>query len=91
MSAGRFPRRSALNDIIKRGLEAASFPFQLEPVGLDRGDGKRPDGITLFPFQSGKCLIWNSTCTCTFSPGNIVSSAINPGSAATLAENSKVS
>ena len=30
---------------------------QLEPVGLDRGDGKRPDDITLFPFQSGKSLI----------------------------------
>ena len=91
LSAGRFPRHSALNDIIKRGLDAAGFPSQLEPVGLDRGDGKRPDGITLFPFQSGKSLIWDATCTCTFSPGNIVSSAINPGSAATLAENSKVS
>ena len=40
LSAGRFPRHSALNDIIKRGLETAGFPSQLEPVGLDRGDGK---------------------------------------------------
>ena len=61
MSAGRFPRHSALNDIIKRALDAAGFPFQLEPVGLDRGEGKRPDGITLFPFQSGKSLIWDAT------------------------------
>ena len=30
--------------------DAAGFPSQLEPVGLERGDGKRPDGITLFPF-----------------------------------------
>ena len=30
--------------------EVAGFPSQLEPVGLDRGDGKRPDCITLFPF-----------------------------------------
>ena len=34
LSAGRFPRHSALNDIIKRGLGAAGFPSQLEPVGL---------------------------------------------------------
>ena len=90
MSAGRFPRHSALNDIIKRGLGAAGFPSQLEPVGLDRGDGKRPDGITLFPFRSGKSLIWDATCTCTFSSGNLISSAINPGSAAASAEASKV-
>ena len=30
LSAGRFPRHSALNDIIKRGLETAGFTSQLE-------------------------------------------------------------
>ena len=45
--------------------DAAGFPSQLEPVGLDRGDGKRPYGITLFPFRSGKYPIWDVTCTCT--------------------------
>ena len=89
-SAGRFPRHSALNDAIKRGLESAGFPSQLEPVGLDRGDGKRPDGITLFPFHHGKALLWDATCTDTFSPGNLVSSAVSPGSAARSAEESKV-
>ena len=90
LSAGRFPRHSALNDIIKRSLETAGFPSQLEPVGLDRGDGKRPDGITLFPFKSGKSLIWDATCSCTFCPSNIVSSTISPGSAAASAETSKI-
>ena len=89
-SAGRFPRHAALNDVIKRGLEAAGFPSQLEPVGLDRGDGKRPDGLTLFPFKSGKALVWDATCTDTFSPGNIVSSAVDPGAAARSAEENKV-
>ena len=90
LSAGRFPRHSALNDVVKRGLEAAGFPSQLEPVGLDRGDGKRPDGITMFPFKSGKALIWDATCTDSFSPGNIISSAVDPGSAARAAEELKV-
>ena len=53
-SAGRFPRHSALNGIIKRALSSAGFNAVLEPVGLDRGDGKRPDGMTVFPFSTGK-------------------------------------
>ncbi|XP_029656497.1 uncharacterized protein LOC115230450 [Octopus sinensis] len=48
-SAGRFPRHSAANDIIKRAMDAAGFHSQLEPAGLDRGDGKRPDGVTIYP------------------------------------------
>ena len=38
-SAGRLPRNSALNDIIKRALSSAGFNAVLEPVGFDRGDG----------------------------------------------------
>ena len=55
-SAGRCPRHSAVNDIVKRGLVTAGIPAMLEPVGLDRGNGKCPDGITVFPFSQGKSL-----------------------------------
>ena len=67
-SAGRLPRHSALNDIIKRTLSSAGFNVVLEPVGLDGGDGKRPDGMTVFPFSRGKCLIWDCTSVDSFSP-----------------------
>ena len=60
-SAGRLPRHSALNDIIRRALSSAGFNAVLEPVGLDRGDGKRPDGMTVFPFSRGKYHIWDCT------------------------------
>ncbi|KAG1671518.1 hypothetical protein GQR58_016407 [Nymphon striatum] len=53
-SEGRFPRHSAINDIVKRALGVAGFAFQLESVGLDRGDGKIPDGLTTFPYKMGK-------------------------------------
>ena len=56
------------HDIIKRALSSAGFNAVLEPVGLDRGDGKHPDGITVFPFSRRKCLIWDSTCVNSFSP-----------------------
>ena len=65
LSAGRLPRHSALNDI-KRALSSAGFNAVLEPVGLDRGDGKRPDGMTMFPFSMEKCLISDSTCVDSF-------------------------
>ena len=33
-SAGRHPRHSMINDIVKRALASAGLPSQLEPVGL---------------------------------------------------------
>jgi hypothetical protein len=33
----------------------------LEPNGLSRDDGKRPDGMTLVPWIKGQPLVWNVT------------------------------
>ena len=88
-SAGRHPRHTALNDIIKRSLQSAGVPSVLEPVGVDRGDGRRPDGITVFPFASGRCLCWDATCVDTYAESNINNSAVEPGSAARGAEDAK--
>ena len=85
-SAGRLPRHSALNDIIKRALSSAGFNAVLEPIGLDRGDGKRPDGMTVFPFSRGKCLIWDCACVDSFPPSALALTATEPGSASRSAE-----
>ena len=85
-SAGSFPRHAAIIDITKRALDAAGFHSVLEPVNLDRGDGRRPDGITVFPFRRGKALVWDATCTDTFAPSDLFFSATNPGSAYIAAE-----
>ena len=45
-SAGRFPRHTAINNIIKISLDTAGLHSILEPVDLDRGDGRRQDGVT---------------------------------------------
>ena len=45
--AGRSIRHHKLNDIIHRALTRASTPSVLEPPGLSRTDGKRPDWLTL--------------------------------------------
>ena len=89
LSAGRLPRHAALNDTVKRALLSAGMPSILEPAGLDRGDGRRPDGMTTFPFSSGRCLIWDSTCVDTYADYVIHKSATQAGSAAQAAENRK--
>ncbi|CAG9125496.1 unnamed protein product [Plutella xylostella] len=42
-SAGRIARHAALNDTIRRALARANVPATLEPSGIMRDDGKRPD------------------------------------------------
>ena len=89
LNAGRFPRHTALNDGIARALRKAGLPSVLEPPGLDRGDGKRPDGITLAPFSRGMSLCWDSTCVNTYAESALNNSALEPGAAASAAEESK--
>ena len=55
-SSGRSTRHQQINDAIWRDLKRADVPSTKEPAGLLRGDGKRPDGLTLVPWQSGRSL-----------------------------------
>ena len=86
---GRHPRHAAINEIIFHALKSSHTPSYIEPYGLNRGDGKRPDGITIFPFSQGKCLCWDATCVNTFGESVINETAIESGQAAAKAENSK--
>ncbi|KAG1657819.1 hypothetical protein GQR58_023221 [Nymphon striatum] len=88
-SEGRFPRHGAINDIDKRALGVAGFPLQLEPVGLDRGDRKTPDGLTTFPYKMGKSMVWDVTVVDSYAATSINASAIKASSAAANAEEAK--
>ena len=81
-SEGRHYRHSALNDIAHRALTTAHIPSRLEPTGVSRVDGKRPDGITLVPWKRGKLLVWDATCSDTYA-------ARGPGIVAAAAESRK--
>ena len=78
-SADHFPRHANLNDVVKRALAAAGIPSWLEPVGLDRGNGRQPDCFTVFPYSLGRSLCWDS-CVDTFSASAFMESAISTGS-----------
>ena len=89
-SAGHQPRHASINDVIKRALTTSGTPAVLEPVGLDDRDGRRPDGLTVFPFSEGKSLCWDATVSDTFCQSNLLSSATSSGTAANKAEERKI-
>ncbi|KAJ4426083.1 hypothetical protein ANN_26892 [Periplaneta americana] len=88
-SKGRIPRHSAINNIISRSLTSCDIPTLLEPSGISRSDGKRPDGLTLIPWSKGKSLIWDFTCVDTLALSHLKSSVNYAGSAAESAYHAK--
>ena len=54
-------------------------------IGLFRADGKRPDGLTLIPWQSGKSLCRDVTVTCPLAASYIKGAARQAGSTAEIA------
>ena len=89
-SQGRTSRHQILNEVIHRSLTAAKVPCRLEPSGLYRADGKRPDGVTTIPWSKGKSLVWDATCVDTFCHSVKQKAAQEAGGAATHAEKEKV-
>ena len=61
----------------------------LEPPGLDRGDNKRPDGLTIYPWKYGKPLVWDVTVVDTLAPSYIATTSSKAGGAAEAAESRK--
>ena len=53
-----------------------------EPTGLLRGDEKRPDGISLVPWQGGQHLTWDATVVDTFASSYSSTISTTPGGVA---------
>ncbi|KAJ0179217.1 hypothetical protein K1T71_004929 [Dendrolimus kikuchii] len=88
-SAGRRSRHASLNDIIRRALVSVGVPAILEPNGLVRDDGKRPDGMSLVPWKMGRPLVWDATCVDTLAPSHLPMTESGAGNAAASAEDVK--
>jgi hypothetical protein len=58
-TSGRFSRHTEINSIINRSLTCIHVNSTIEPNGLSRDDGKRPDGMTLVPWIKGQPLVWD--------------------------------
>jgi len=65
------------------------FPSIKELQGLLGSDGKRPDGLTLIPWQDGRCATCDVTVTDTVAASYVSRSASCAGSAAEAAATRK--
>ena len=54
-----------------------------EATGLLRGDGKRQDGLSLVPWQGGRCLTQDATVVDTFTSSYISFTSFTPAAEAT--------
>ena len=59
-SKGHHSRHGAVNDVVKRLLEAAKITAHLELTDIYRSDGKRPDGASVVPWRGGGCWFGTS-------------------------------
>ena len=90
-SEGRDLYHAAINDIIYRSLTSSKVPSRLEPSGIYRSDGKRPDGMSILPWKRGKALVWDTTCPDTFAPSHVSHATREAGAVAERDENLKTS
>ena len=86
---GKYARHAEINKIISMAFSAAGFPNIREPPGLSRRYGKRPDGLTSYPWSHGRSLIWDVTVVDTVASSYINATSNNSGAAADQAERDK--
>ena len=90
-STGRSIRHQQISDLVWRAVRRADTPSINEPSGLLPGEDKRPNGLTLVPWQGGCCLSYDATVVDTLAPSYVAVSAQVTGSAAQAAAERKVS
>ena len=72
-------------------MGSLDLPSMLEPRGLYRTDGKRPDGVTTIPWKMGKQLVWDVTVVDALAPSRLNQGSLcNPGTTATKVEARKI-
>ena len=47
-------------------------------------------GLTIYPHKAGKCLIWDATCSVSFSPSHLLQTLANPRWASQQADMAKI-
>ena len=90
-NSGKHHRHATVNNVLYRAMTSAGIPSTLEPSGLSRSDGKRPDGLTSVPWSHGRSLIWDVTIPDTLASSYRPLAVSKAGAVAARAESLKES
>jgi len=82
---GRTQRHQALNEVITRSFASAGIPVSKEPSGIYRDNVKRPDGVTLVAWQSGRSVAWDVTVATMLADSYLRASSVTAAAAAEMA------
>ena len=88
-SQGWHPRHAAVNELIRKSLASAKIPSHLEPSGIMRSDGKRPDEATEMPWKNSRTMLWDATCPDNFALSHVAHAAREAGTVTSQAERNK--
>jgi len=72
-----------------RSFASAGIPVSKEPTGIYRDSVKRPDGVTLVPWQSGRAIAWDVTVATTLADSYLPASSAAAVAAAEAAASRK--
>ena len=67
-----------LSILSKQTLGSLDLPLMLEPCGLYRTDGKRPDGVTMIPWEMSKQLMWDVMVVDAVAPSRLNQGSMQP-------------
>ena len=76
--------------MIKRALVSGGIAATREPQGVSRFDGQQTDGMSMYPWKTGKLLLWDFTCGDTLAQSHVDQSSKEAGKVASDAENRKI-
>jgi len=68
---------------------STGIPVCKDPTGIYRDSVKRPDGVTLVPWQSGRALTWDVTVATTLADSCVPASSVTAAAAAEAAASRK--
>ena len=83
--SNKLTRLAIISNLIQRALLWARISSTMEPMGLSRSNGKRPDGLTLVLWSAGKSIIWGVTVVDTLAASYIQTTSKTAGDAAEIA------
>ena len=92
--SGKQMRHNLLNETVIRSLHKARIQARMESLGLCRNETgtthlKRPDGVTIILWRSGRCVTWDVTVADTYAASYLGETSLLAGAAAERAASRK--